>query len=205
MNGNRNEPGAREGGGAAALAGLGAVCGLASWLLIDFADDLHAGFQYEGFGLQLLPVSIYPGVVFGLVFGAFLRLRGALARPRAIGYALASGLGYAVAFHVAFYILADGFSGRESVLAYAIAGIPAGFAGSSVLGLLTVRLTGRPAPSFLRNSVIVGTAAGALLGLAGLDTHNDLWFLAFFVLWQSAYGASLLPLLHTGPRAVANA
>ena len=177
------------------LAGLGAASGLLSWLLVDFADELKLRFEYELYGIQLTPVAIYPGLVFGLLFGAFLRLRAGFSWLRAIGYVLATLVGYGAAFHTAFYIIANGFADHESLLAFAIGGVPAGFAGSLILGLLTRPLAGPTAASFFQISVIVGTSAGALLGLAGLDTHNAWGFLLFFVLWQGSYAACLAPLL----------
>jgi hypothetical protein len=76
-----------------------------------------------------------------------------------------------------------------------VSGIPAGLAGSLVLGVLARALLQVPARLVLRRPVIVGTLAGALLGLGSIDDHNGLGFLAFFVLWQGAYGASLAPML----------
>jgi hypothetical protein len=52
----------------------------------------------------------------------------------------------------------------------------------------------------LRVPVVVGTIAGALLGLGTLDNHNGWGFVAFFVLWQGAYEASLAPLLRDRAR-----
>jgi hypothetical protein len=76
-----------------------------------------------------------------------------------------------------------------------IAGLPAAFAGSLLLGLLTRWLFPAAGRRLLGRSIVVGTLAGALLGLAALDPHNSWGFLAFFVLWQAIYGASLAPLL----------
>ena len=197
-------PGPGDRSHAAKLAVLGMISGALSWALIDFSDRMDLKFQFEGLGLLLLPVSIYPGLVFGLIVGALLRLRAKATWLRAAGYVFAAGLGYACAFHVAFYIVANGFGGDEAPLAYIVGGIPAGLAGSLVLGLSTKALLGVPGRLVLRRPVAIGTAAGALLGLAGLDSHNGWGFLAFFVLWQGAYGASLAPLLRQTAGASAN-
>jgi hypothetical protein len=182
---------------AAKLAVLGMIAGALAWALVDFSDQLNLNFQFEGAGLLLLPISVYPGFVFGLVFGALLRLRAKVSWPRAIGYVFAAGLGYLAAFHVAFQIIANGFSNAETPLAYIAGGIPGGLAGSLVLGLLTKFLLQVPGRLVLRRPVVVGTVAGALLGLGSIDSHNGWGFLAFFVLWQGAYGASLAPLLRS--------
>jgi hypothetical protein len=185
---------------AAKLAALGIISGALSWVLINFSDELHLSFQFEGFGLLLLPIGIFPGLAFGLIFGALLHFRAKASWLRAIGYVLAAVLGYASAFHIAFYITTNWFSSHETALAYIVGGIPAGLAGSLLLGLLTKALFHLSDQWILRRPVATGTAAGALLGLASLDTHNGWGFLAFFILWQGTYGASLAPLLRgNGP------
>jgi hypothetical protein len=179
---------------AARLALLGAIAGALSWVLIDLADELHLHFEVEFLGLMFWPLSLYPGLVFGATFGAALRLWGRRSWAVALGYALASTLGYLAAFHVAFYIVTDGFSDHERVLPYVLGGVPAGLAGSLVLGLLARHLLRVPGRIVLGRPVLVGMLAGALLGLAAFDDHNGWGFLAFFILWQGAYGASLAPL-----------
>jgi hypothetical protein len=188
-------PGAPPGASALAvkLGVLGMISGALSWALINFADELHLKFEYEGYGLELLPVGVYPGLVFGLLFGGLLRFSAKVSWPRAIGYVFAAGLGYLAAFHVAFYLIAT--VNEQGPVTITVSGIPAGLAGSLVLGVLAKALLQVPARLVLRRPVIVGTLAGALLGLGSIDDHNGLGFLAFFVLWQGAYGASLAPML----------
>ncbi len=183
-----------NGADAAKLAALGMISGALSWTLIDFSDQMGLNFQLEGLGVMLWPISVFPGLVFGLVFGAVLHLRARASWLRAIGYVFAAGLGYVSAFHVAFYIIANGFNSRESPLVYIVGGVPAGLAGSLLSGLLTKTLLGRPGRAVLRRSVIIGTTGGVLLGLASFDSQNGWGFLAFFVLWQGAYAASLAPM-----------
>jgi hypothetical protein len=182
------------------LAVPGMISGALSWALIDSADRWDLNFQFEGFGLLLLPVSIYPGLVFGLILGAVLHVRAKVSLLRAIGYAFAAGLSYFCAFHVAFYIMGNGFGSAETLVAYIAGGIPGGLAGSLLLGLLTKLLLQVSGRLVLRVPVAVGTIAGALLGLGTLDSHNGWGFIAFFVLWQGAYGASLAPLLRDSAR-----
>jgi hypothetical protein len=178
---------------AAKLAMLGAIAGALSWLLIDASDSSGLKFDLEGYGVMLLPIAVYPGLVFGLLVGAYLRYRTRIGWLRAIGYVLAAGLAYLGAFHVAFYIVTGDSNDEGEVLAYIVSGVPAGLVGSLLLGLSTKYLLRVPARLVMGLPLAVGTVGGALLGLASSD---DRWgFLGFFVLWQAAYGASLAPLL----------
>jgi hypothetical protein len=184
---------------AAKLALLGIVSGGISWAMVNFADEWNLKFEYEGYGLELLPVGVYPGLVFGLLFGGFLRFAVGTSWPRTIGYVVASGVAYLAAFHTAFYLIAT-INNHGEVLTTIASGIPAGFVGSLVLGMLATFLLRIPARLALRRPLIIGTVAGALLGLGSIDDHNGLGFLAFFVLWQGAYGASLAPMVQAGTR-----
>jgi len=178
---------------AAMLAVLGTISGALSWLLVDVSDSSSLKFDLEGYGVMLLPIAVYPGLVFGLLVGAYLRHRTGITWLRTIGYVLAAGLAYLGAFHVAFYIVTGDSNSEGEVLAYIVSGVPAGLIGSLLLGLSTKYLLRVPARLAMGLPLAVGTAGGALLGLGSAD---DRWgFLAFFVLWQAAYGASLAPLL----------
>jgi hypothetical protein len=72
--------------------------------------------------------------------------------------------------------------------------------GSLLLGFFTQALLDA-AGRDLRPSIVVGTAAGALLPLLtwGLGGGPEMGPFAFFALWQGAYGASLVPLIKTAP------
>jgi len=178
---------------AAMLAVLGTISGALSWLLVDVSDSSSLKFDLEGYGVMLLPIAVYPGLVFGLLVGAYLRHRTGITWLRTIGYVLAARLAYLGAFHVAFYIVTGDSNSEGEVLAYIVSGVPAGLVGSLLLGLTTKYLLRVPARLAMGLPLAVGTAGGALLGLGSAD---DRWgFLAFFVLWQAAYGASLAPLL----------
>ena len=193
----------------AALAALGAMSGAAAWAssgaaawalvpLMDFAG-LHFG--RSGWDVLFIgPLNLVPGLVFGLVIGFLLRRRGGLGAARQVGYVLAAGLGYFAAVHIAIY------SGGELArlpfpAALLIRGMLGGLAGSVLLGVLTVWLLRVPAALALRWPVVTGSVAGGLLSLFALDDHSEgaslleAILLAFFVLWQGAYAASLAPLL----------
>ena len=178
---------------AAKLAVLGAISGALSWLLVDVSDSGSLKFDLESYGVMVLPIAVYPGLVFGLLIGGYLRLRTGIRWLRAIGYVLAAGLAYFAAFHVAFYIINSVSDDGGQTLAYVVSGVPAGLVGSLLLGLATKYLLRVPARLVMGLPVVVGTVGGALLALGSAD---DRWgFLAFYVLWQAAYGASLAPLL----------
>lgn len=194
-------PSARLGPKAVKLAALGALSGAISWALIDFAEALKIQFDIERGGVLLVPVGIFPGVVFGILFALALVLARHTSALRGLGYVLASTLGYLAAFHLAFYILGNLQHGSDtSFLVYVVAGLPAGFVGSTLLGLFTKLLFPLRGQHLFGRSVIVGTLAGALLVLGMFDDHNGWGFLAFFVLWQAAYGACLAPLLNSSAR-----
>jgi len=176
------------------LAVLGMVSGALSWWLIDVSDRSGLKFDLEAYGVVLMPIAVYPGLVFGLFVGAFFRYRHKVTWLRGIAYVLAALLGYLAAFHVAFYILSSVSNDQSGTLAYIASGLPAGLAGSLLLGLLTKFLLRVPGRSTMGLPVAVGTVAGALLALGNFG--DDGWgFLPFFILWQGAYGASLAPLL----------
>ena len=178
------------------LGFLGGISGAISWTLVNYAEEMNIKFEYEGAGMMLLPVGVYPGVVFGFLFAVTLVLARNAKALRGLGYVLASSLAYLAAFHVAFYILGNmQHDSDSSILPYVIAGVPAGFAGSASLGLFTRFLFPFRSWRLFVRSVIVGTLAGALLVLGMYDDHNGWGFLAFFVLWQAAYGACLAPLM----------
>jgi len=182
---------------AAKLGLLGAVSGALSWAIVDNADALGLNFDSDKY-ILLLPVGIFPGLVFGALIALALLATRRTGWRHAIAYAIASIVSYMAAFHVGFTILAKQ-QNNDDVLPYVVAGLPAGFAGSLLLGLLTRWLFPAAGRRLLGRSIIAGTLAGALLGLAALDPHNSWGFLAFFVLWQAIYAASLAPLLSDMP------
>ncbi len=185
--------------GALKLGLLGAVCGAISWVLVSYADELDLKFDEERSGILLLPISVFPGMVFGLLVGSALSVWRRASILRGGGYAIASFIGYLAAFHATFYVLGslgEGSSrGSPSVVDFSISGLPGGLAGSVLLGLATNFLFPFPGYRALLRSIVIGTLAGALLGLGAFGDHNGWGFLAFFVLWQGLYAASLAPLV----------
>jgi hypothetical protein len=178
---------------AAKLAVIGAISGGLSWFLIDASDSGSLKFDLESYGIMVLPIAVYPGLIFGQLAGGYLRYRTGSSWLRAIGYVLGAGFAYFAAFHVAFYIINSVSDDGGQTLAYVISGVPAGLVGSLLLGLASKYLIRVRARLVMGLPLAVGTVGGALLVLGNFA---DRWgFLAFFVLWQAAYGASLAPLL----------
>jgi hypothetical protein len=185
------------------LGALGMLSGSVAWALINFADVVGLRFEWIHFHdpVEFAAVTLYPGLVFGLVIGFVLNRRGKVQGLRQVGYLAAATLAYFCAIHVAIHFaihVAKIFfpPPHNDVASSVISGIAAGLVGSLLLGLMTMLLLRAPGRLVLQRPVLVGGAVGALLGLIPLE-HNDwCWScLALFVLWQGAYAASLAPLL----------
>ena len=186
------------------LGALGILSGASAWLLINLARASGVAFDWGFFDHQIFlgPVSLIPGATFGMIIGFLLQRRGKLAGFGLAGYVAATLLAYFCACHIAMHIvlaISDAlFEPSKDPFAMGIGGIVAGFAGSALLGGMTVYLLGAPSRLLLRLPVLVGTLVGALLAVTANDRTRYGWsILAFFVLWQSAYAASLAPLLRT--------
>lgn len=161
------------------FAMVGAACGAIAWGLILALETLGLPLHLEVWDVvQLQPLSLLPGLVFGLGVGWLLRRRGG----RLAGYAAAATAGHFCAYHVAYHLFmaADG----PEALRLALAGLAAGAVGAAVLGAATQ-------PPLRRLPVVVGGAAGVLLALVLLPGEPGPGWLAFFVLWQAAYAAAL--------------
>jgi hypothetical protein len=96
------------------------------------------------------------------------------------------------------------------VIGFSFMGLLAGFFGSWLLGMATAFLIRAPNRLVLSTPIVVGTAAGALFPLISyedalrwgplkmhlLSHYLPHGFSVFLVLWQAAYAASLVSLLH---------
>jgi hypothetical protein len=191
------------------LGALGMLSGAVAWAsvllanLLGESSGLHLSMGVWGIFL-LNPLSLLPGLAFGLAIGLLLHHRGQVEVLRQVGYVAASGLAYFCAYHVAFHIdqtfFRWGTPHGEVVVGFVVSGILAGLVGSLLLGLVTIRLLRVPARVVPQWSVGVGGAAGVLLEITTHDHTEWGWsLLAFFVLWQGAYAASLAPLLRAAP------
>ena len=183
----------------------GAVSGSVAWGLLALLDGLDSDFDLTPHGGWpiLTSSSTIPGLVFGALFGAALLCFRGLGVGRFLGYVLASGLGYLVAYHAAFFtVLALGENSHPDpgVLAWGVGGLLGGLAGSLALGLASKFLLRVSAAQALGMPVLAGTIAGLLLSLMSLDSKGHgvpRNLLVFFALWQGAYAASLAPLLES--------
>ena len=186
----------------ATLGVLGMLSGGVAWGLITLTGALSAQGSYlsrlkGGNEIGIYEVRVLPGVIFGLVIG-FLWHRRNMVSPRGmLGYTIASGLAYFLAFEFALRTF-DQWPGMSEDLALALSGSIAGLIGCCVLGVATVFLLRVPYQSALGLPVLVGTAAGVLLPLINLDDGSGVGWLVFYVLWQGAYAASLVRLMQPG-------
>jgi hypothetical protein len=177
---------------AAGLSARGAISGVLAWALIVGARKLGIPNDELRPGLLVSVAAIAPGLVFGVMLGAYLVIERRLDAMRAVAYCLASGISYYAAFHVAYHLLASEALGR-SLAAFSAAGVAAGLTGSALLALLSMPLL-RGGIARLRLSVVVGTLAGALLPVSAIEGFEIVPGLgAFFAIWQGAYAASLAP------------
>ncbi len=136
--------------------------------------------------LTLSPGSLVPGLVFGVVIGLALYLRG-LASVRAVAsYILASTLSYLAAFTLAAEVLLEAIG--DNIIAI---GLIAGLFGSACLTAFSALRF-----SFARRagSCLLMLASGCLLGgllPLAIDGDGFATTLLFFALWQAGYAASL--------------
>jgi hypothetical protein len=189
---------------AMAPAVFGMLSGGVAWALLmlpgfsagkgSYTSTLKGGAEVE-----VSALSIIPGVIFGLIIGFLWHRRGKASARAAFGYALASGIAYFLAFHVAFNM----FDRLPGVLpedaALVVSGVAAGVVGCCLLGVASVFLFGIPYRSVLGLPVLIGGAAGALLPLINVFSNWDGGFLIFLTVWQGAYAASLAPVLRPAP------
>ena len=166
----------------AGFALLGAITGsLATVSLFTVPSSM----KYSVFPwLELSPLSLAPGLVFGIVFGVLLAWRGAAGPGHALGYAAASTLSYLAAetFAVEF---------GDSLPAIWLLGIVAGLLGGALLTGATALLM--PLARRLRPGALMLAAAGLLGALLEIPLAQDggFWgFLLFFAVWQAGYAAA---------------
>jgi hypothetical protein len=180
------------------LALLGAVSGALAWLVAIVLGRFGILAASDVGGVQLGPVTLAPGVAFGVILGWYLVKRGRLAAGRFVAFVIASAVSYLLAYHVAYTIGA--LMRFDTVLALAADGIVAGLCGSVLLALLTMALL-RAKAHALWLSVAIGGGAGVLLPLAAMGDWGGIALgpLVFFVLWQGAYAASLAPAIDGAP------
>ena len=136
--------------------------------------------------LDLSPLSIGPGLVFGLIAGLALMRRGMLGGWRYPAYIAASTASYSVAYHLSITILDAGLS---NIL---LIGIIAGTVGAAMLTASSAWIM----PDFRHRRVFLATiSAGAGLGAllaapVAAESHFIAW-LALYGPWQAGYAAAM--------------
>ena len=164
------------------FAALGVISGaITTGALFALPQDWR--FKIGNF-LILSPASILAGLVFGIIFGAFLKYRGLADVRTVVLYALASTASYFVAVH----LLVHGAYSTEDIWKI---GMFCGLAGSACLTAAAVALlpfARRVEPIALM--LIAGCLLGALLDFALADGWNFWRSLVFFALWQAGYAAA---------------
>jgi len=193
-----------ESGGAtlaAVFAVVGALTGAIAAACTFYQIGEFHGIAIDGycFGLQATPSStcggidgalyIFPGLVFGIVFGPLLYFCRRLSAAGALVYVVAAFAANVVAVSLcisAMHPVDDLLPFDNLILDIAISGVIAGAIGGGLLGaaLAEFNSTGKP---------VLPIAIAAGLGvLAPLVIMFDaLGVFAFFIVWQSGYAAAV--------------
>lgn len=169
---------------------MGAGSGVAATLTLFIPEWNHLSLEeHLDLGLITLdisPLSIGPGLAFGLIAGLALRLRGMLGGWRYPAYIAASTASYSVAYHLSITVLDTALSNIFVI------GIIAGTVGAAMLTALSAWIM----PDFRHRRVFLWTiGAGAGLGallvapVAG-ESHFIAW-LALYGPWQAGYAGAM--------------
>lgn len=173
-------------------AALGAVSGLCAtlstfvfaWIDDNFGrpDDLMVGFGLGGLKFVFMSLSIFPGLVFGLIAGFALRRRGLLGGWRYPAYVAASTLSYFGAFELILNYLRT----ADMLEAGMIAGLfGAGLLTAASAVLIPVFRRARPCLIM----IAAGTLLGALLDFRAGNSFFNL--LALLLPWQAGFAAAM--------------
>ncbi len=177
---------------------LGGASGAIATTIIYAFDwvDLRwrAEFSIEPVELVFNPLTLVPGLVFGLAIGLALRRRRHVSGWGYAAYVAASTISYFAAVHLALNIY-DALDGNMLVI-----GLIAGLLGSACLTAMSLPLfpfLRRLAPCLLL--LFTGCILGALLA-AGPESEFLTWtkLLILYAGWQAGYAASLATALPVG-------
>ncbi len=170
---------------------LGALSGTIATLAIfvpqwlGFDNALEGSLRAGGFQLSISPVSLAPGLVFGLIMGHALRRRGPVTAGRYAAYIAAAGLSYFVTVQITLNILIDLLDNVVTV------GVAAGAIGAALLAAATAALF----PDFRQpRPVIAMVLSGAALGAAlffAISMEQFVGWLLLFAPWQAGYAAAM--------------
>ncbi len=164
------------------FAGLGALSGaITTGLLISLPDILNIE---SGDPLIISPLSIVAGLVFGIIFGTYLRYLRLASAWVAVLYAAASTVSYFVAVNIAIRL-------HEYIATAALIGAIVGLIGATCLTAAAALLL--PFARRVQPCVLMLTAGGFLGVLFAAPARGDggfLNWLILFVSWQAGYAAA---------------
>lgn len=174
-------------------AALGALSGTLATLAIfiprwlGIYDDIEFEFSVAGLDFSFTPLTVAPGLVFGLVAGLALRRRGLAPGGRYPAYIVAAGLSYFLTVQIAMTVLVDLL---DNILAV---GMAAGAIGAVLLGAATAAMMPQCRNSTTLTSMVL---AGAILGLSlwwpiTAGGENFLGWLLLFASWQAGHAAAM--------------
>jgi uncharacterized membrane protein (UPF0136 family) len=164
------------------FAVLGAASGIATVAILSLKPDWQISIPG---GLEIWPLSVVPGLVFGFVIGLALLQLGRASPLAFAGYVIAATLCNFAAVTLVTDVLAEILDSSW------VAGIIAGLFGSACLTACTMVLlpiARKAGPAVL--TVLAGGALGALLGPA-VAGKGLFWWFVFYGVWQAGYAASL--------------
>ena len=129
----------------------------------------------------MLSAFVFPGLVFGVVFGIALECLALLRRQGAVMFAAGATIAYVVA--VATALMAMDVIGSDQPALAVIGGAVGALGGGLLAGLAVplLRLDSWTKPA------LVGAALGGLLPL----WQWEIGMIAFYVVWQAGYAAAL--------------
>lgn len=177
----------------ATLGALSGVCATLSvfmfeWIGLFREKTIDLGSLHpvlDSVEISISPLSLGPGLMFGLIAGFALRRRGLAVGWRYPAYAAAATLSYFATVQLTLDYLV------EAVDNLPVAGMIAGLFGAGLLAAASAALI----PAFRRvrpclSMIAVGTVLGALLVIAvpGGDFFD---WLALFAPWQAGYAAAM--------------
>lgn len=168
-----------------ALSGAIATVAIFVPLWLGINKSLELSLNVGGFDILLSPMSLVPGLVFGLIVGHALRREGLALGGRYVIYIAAAGLSYFLAVQLTLIVLVDLL---ENIV---LVGVAAGAFGATLLAAATAALI----PDFRRRKPLIamilsGAALGATLYLAIAGNHFLGWLL-MFAPWQAGYAAAM--------------
>lgn len=170
---------------------LGFVSGTVSTLSIfiphwlQFEGAVEAGIGVGQYRLLMAPVSVLPGLIFGVIIGAALRRARLASGGRIPAYAVAATLSHFLAVQLTVNFLVERI---ESSVAF---GVAAGAFGAAPLAAASAAIM----PVFRRGPtttamVLTGAALGATLYFP-LVFGDFLSWLLLFATWQAGYAAAM--------------